>query len=401
MNKLETSSSPAVRTSMRTALNARAVRVLHEADQMWKSESEKISGAAQLTETQRASLRPIMRHWCVRYTPMQMSRLPYVEMAITLLAAGACLTVPLVVVGRPALRVDDRADLVCASFGYLVIFGALSSCYFELARQRTLAILGLVGAAVSLVGGSIATVWVHNLGKTIELAFIAGALAAAIIALGSFTATVFARYLWYPLRRRHVATVPPYCAAAAWLWNLSRHVEDGAKGWRSTSAKRVLLDWVTYTSYWLDFALPQAMWMSGCRGPGYTEAKSHYHQAASFVKQQAWRIVDANDITSFLSIRDDLAEGAVALARGDWTWLPQAEELSRTSWVLNTARRLITPVLLLSMALALPHLPDVKLNGSALTSLQAALLLAGILSLTPLGISQQGRDLFSESRPGS
>jgi hypothetical protein len=44
----------------------------------------------------------------------------------------------------------------------------------------------------------------------------------------------------------------------------------------------------------------------------------------------------------------------------------------------------VTPILLGGAALLLPHLPHIKLTGPALTSVQAALLLAAVLSLTPL-----------------
>ena len=370
---------------------------------MWELDSVRISGAAYLTDPQRDTLRPLVRYWCVRYAPFHLSKLRYVEYALWLLAEAFCLLAPIAAVAVPAFRALSPADLICASMIYLTIVGVLSACFFELVGSRSQSRLGLLGAAILLLGASISAAWVQNLGKTVQFALVAAVLLAVTIAVVNFAGSVFTRYIWYPLRRQHVATVPPSCATAVWLWYLSYHVQNATEGWRLASVRRELLEWVSHTAFLLGVALPRAMWMSGYRGSAHAEALRRYQRAANFVREQAWRIADANDRESFERIRDDLADGALALARGDWTLVPQAEERSKASWAFIVARRLVTPILLISVALLLPHLPDVRLTGSALTSLQAALILAGVLSLSPLETSsrEQVHDLFNDSRPRS
>jgi hypothetical protein len=124
------------------------------------------------------------------------------------------------------------------------------------------------------------------------------------------------------------------------------------------------------------------MWMTSYRGPASAEALRRYRLAGSFVREQAWRVMDANDRASFESIRNDLAGKAIAVAQGDWTSLPVAQERTAGSRMSALARRLVTAILLGGVALVLPHLHGFPLSGSALTSLQVTFFGAAILSLT-------------------
>jgi hypothetical protein len=99
--------------------------------------------------------------------------------------------------------------------------------------------------------------------------------------------------------------------------------------------------------------------------------------------------MDANDRASFESIRTDLAEEAIAVGQGDWASLPAAPERTSGSLMSAVARRLVTAIFLAGVALLLPHLPYVRLSGSALTSLQVALFAGAVLSLTPIDASSR------------
>jgi hypothetical protein len=99
--------------------------------------------------------------------------------------------------------------------------------------------------------------------------------------------------------------------------------------------------------------------------------------------------VDATDRAQFEGIARDVANAAVAVATGDWTPLPVVEERSRVSRIVTIGRRLLAPTVLSLAAVVVPRLPGVTMTGSAATSLQAALFVTAVLSLTSLDPSSR------------
>jgi hypothetical protein len=399
MTKLEDLPVTAPAPSISPALSRRAIRIFRRTLQLWESDSARISSAGYLTDQQREVLRPLARHWWVRYAATRSSGLRYVDTAVGIVACAVCLLAPAGAVAGSAVKALDPGGLLLASLVYLSVFGVLSACYFEWLGDRPLFRLGMLGAGASIVGATIVAVLVIHPLKALQFGIIAALLAVAVIAVGHLATTVFGSYFWFPMRYRYVATVPPSLATAMLLWQLSGRVEDALGGWRQDKVRRLLLAWIGNTAFRLETRMPRAMWLAGYRGPAYAEALRRYRRAGSFVREQAWRVVDANDRASFERIRNDLVEESVAVARGDWTSLPVAQQRTSGSWMLVLARRLVTPILLAGIALLLPHLPDVRLTGSALTSIQAALLVTAVLSLTPLDPSSREQVLGAFADP--
>jgi hypothetical protein len=387
---LTATASPA---SAKPALSRRAIRHLHRARLFWERDSARISSTNYLTDQQRDVLRPLVRHWSVRYTAVPLSRMRFAQVVMAIPAAVVCLLGPVAVVAGPAVRALAPGSLLLASMVYLSIFGAVSACYFRWlgrrVRVRLLFLLGLLGTGVSIVTASIAAALVIHPWKALQLGIVAGALAVPIIVLIILAFAVFGTYIWLPLYYRYVAKLPPSVVTAVLLWDLADDVNDATAAWRQDSARRELITHIQGTTYALEWRMPRAIRMAGYSGPASAEAQRRYRLAGSFVRKQAWRVMDANDRASFESVRNELAEEAIAVAQGDWASLPAAQERTAGSRIVALARRLITAIFLGGVAFLLPHLPDVRLSGSALTSLQAALLATAVLSLTPIDASSR------------
>jgi hypothetical protein len=385
---LTATASPA---SVSPAFSRRAIRHLHRARLFWERDSVRISSANYLTAQQRNVLRPLVRHWSVRYTAVPLSRMIYAQAAMVIPAAAVCLLGPAAVVAGSAVRTLAPGSLLLASMVYLSIFGAISASYFRWvgSRVRLLFLLGILGTGTSIVAASIAAPLAIQPWKALQFGIVAGALAIPIIVLIILAFAAFGSYIWFPLYYRYVAKLPPSVATAVLLWDLADNVNDVTVAWRQDSARRELITRIQRTTYSLQWRMPRAMRMAGYSGPASAEALRRYRLAGSFVQGQAWRVMDANDRTSFESVRNELAEEAIAVAQGDWASLPAAQERTSGSRIVALARRLVTAVFLGGVAFLLPHLPDVRLSGSALTSLQAALLATAVLSLTPIDASSR------------
>jgi hypothetical protein len=385
---LTVTASPA---SVSRALNRRAIRHLHRARLFWERHGARISSANYLTDQQRDVLRPLVRHWSVRYTAVPLSRMIYAQAVMVIPAAAVCLLGPVAVVAAPAVRALAPGSLLLASMVYLSIFGVVSTCYFRWIgrRGRQFFRLGILGTGASIVTASIAVALVPHPWKALQFGVVAGALAVPIIVLVIFAFAAFGSYVWFPLYYRYVAKLPPSVATAVLLWDLADRVNDVTVMWRQDSARRELITRIQETTYSLEWRMPRAMRMAGYSGPSSTEALRRYRLAGSFVREQAWRVMDANDRASVESVRNDLAEEAIAVAQGDWASLPAAQERTSGSRIVALARRFVTAIFLGGVAFLLPHLPDVQLSGSALTSLQAALLATAVLSLTPIDASSR------------
>lgn len=389
MNRLQIPAMFRIETPATPALSRKAIRLFRRALPAWHVYDRRIKMASYLTSEQREALSPLVRHWSVRYAAASWSKLRYVEYVVSVVVAGTCLFGPVFAVGVQAIKTLTVSELLLASMIYLCIFGLLSVTYFQWVGIGWLVRLGLLGTGISIAGACVIAAIGTSSWKAVQFGLVTALLAAAAIALSVFAGNVFGRYIWYPLRRRHLATLPPSSAAAFWLWSLADRVQDTMGGFRRASARRELLLWISLTAFWLEVRLPRAMWMAGFRGVAYSETLKRYRRVGSFVRGQGWRIIDSNDRRSLEIVRDDLARAAMAVARGDWTAVPEIQERNRRSRIFVIARRLVTPILLGGTALLLPHLPGVRLAGSASTSLQAALLLAAVLSLTPLDESSR------------
>jgi hypothetical protein len=385
---LTVAASPA---SVSPALSRRAIRHLHRARLFWERDSARISSANYLTDQQRDVLRPLVRHWSVRFTAVPLSRMVFAQMVMVIPAAAVCLLGPIAVVAGSAVRALTPGSLLLALMVYLSIFGAVSACYFRWIgpRVRLLFLLGILGTGASIVTASIAAALIIHPWKALQFGIVAGTLAIPIIVLIVLAFAVFGTYIWFPLYYRYVAKLPPSVATAVLLWDLADDVNDATAAWRQDSARRELITRIQRTTYSLEWRMPRAMRMAGYSGPASAEAQRRYRLAGSFVREQAWRVMDANDRASFESVRNELAEEAIAVAQGDWASLPPAQERTSGSRIVALARRLVTAIFLSGVAFLLPHLPDVRLSGSALTSLQAALLATAVLSLTPIDASSR------------
>lgn len=342
---------------------------------------------------------PLVRTWVVRYTSARYSRMRYAQPIFIVAGPTVCLIVPIAVVAGPAIRSLSSEEVFLALLVYFSIFGLVATCFFGWVGSQLLALLAVFVTGASIVLASIVALLVAHPLKASQfgvLASILAVLAIMVCYLGNFGGP----YIWFPIMRRRLASLSPSLATAVLLWYLADHVDAALATWRQVKTRRNLLYEIQSTSYWFTVRMPRAMWMAGYRGPAYSEARRCYQRAGSFVQDQAWRMMDANDRTSLTAIRDDLMKIALAVAKEDWAVLPPPQKRTSRSWLFALARRIIVAIVLAGVAVLLPHLPDVRLTGSALTSLQAALFVAAILSLTPVDASSRERVISAFTDPG-
>jgi hypothetical protein len=303
---------------------------------------------------------------------------------------------PAAIVAGPALRVIDADGVVVAGGVYLAAFGTLSALYFRwvwvlpalqrLAWFGAAAALGIAAVAATMTATDLVVVAGYGLG--------AGGLAVVAIALGSATLVAATSLVLAPARLRAVAMMPPSWTAVGQLWFLLAMCEEASGGTWHDRTRRRLSNRVA-DPYLLQ-VMPRAMWLAGFRGSPHETMRRTRH-LAGFARALAWRIADCTDRSEFLRIRRELAGAAVAVAAGDWTPLPSAEpqtSLRRRALL----RRSVVALLLAGSALLLPRLPGVAVTGAPLGSIQIALLVGAVLSLTPLDPASRERILDAFGR---
>jgi hypothetical protein len=318
----------------------------------------------------------------------------YAELPLAVVAAAACLFIPAaaVTVTVPSVRQDTEMSLG-ASAVYLSVFAMAASAVFRVAGFQLFARLGWLGASICAAAASVLLVRDPAILPAIGYGLAAGVLGALVILAGFVAGNTVGTYVWFPLRRRPLGSLPPSAAVAARLWFLVDVFEDVGGSWRQPSKRRELLVWIRVTGFWLETRLRLATWMAGYRGPEFEEASQRYRRAAGYVRSKAWHVMDAGDHATLERISKELAATAVSVARGRWEPVPELPQPTRASRMMTMARRLVAPSALATTAFALPHLPGVTLSGSALTSFQVALLVASALTLTPLDHSSRERVL--------
>jgi hypothetical protein len=367
--------------------SAHALRVLQAAREALAADGERLTAVRGLSDNDRHVLRPVLRQWSVRIAAYWLSPLRYLQFSLLAFGLVVCVVTPPAALAVPAARALSVPELILASTVYLSSFGVSATVSFRLVGGvlfARLARLGLLGSSLCVAAAVVLIGWHGSQWPAVGFGVVAGVLGSLAIFVAWVAAGVLGTFLWFPVRRRLLASLPPCRAVAARLWFLLDALDAASGSWRQAQTRKDLLAWVTFTSYWLERRMPLAMWMGGYRGPAYREAAQRYQQAAGFVRSMAWRITDASDRAKFDQIARDLADVAVGLAAGDWTVLPRMQQRTGASRLAAVGRRLVAPAVLGAAALVLPHLPGVTLSGSALTTFQVALLVAATLSLTSL-----------------
>jgi hypothetical protein len=350
-----------------------------------------LSTAASLTDPQREALRSVVRHWCVRYAAYRVSSLRYLQWAGIGLACALCLFGPAVAVGTVAASSLSPVELTLAGFLYLAVSGAVAALYFRLLFGPSwVARVGWLGVVTTTLGALIiAALWVPYPWPAVRFSLIAGGIALLVVIVGHTAGYWVGTRIWLPLRHRVLGAVAPSWIVAARLWYILDAFEDAARSWRVPETRRDLLAWVSQ-HYWLENAMPRAMWSAGYRRPAHLEAARRLRHATAFINSLAWRLADCTDHAEFGRIRHDLAEAAAAVAVGDWTLLLAHEPPPRRAAIQRISRRLIPAGSLASVALLLPYLPGLAFTDAQLTTMQAALLVGAVLTLS--SVDQAARD---------
>jgi len=367
---------------------------------MWQWDGARLSAATCLTDSERDTLRKVVRHWCVRYAAYRASRLLELQLVGMALTAAVCLFVPAaVVVGFATGPSLSPTGLVLAGATYLAVFGTASAVYFRMLGgppwlHRPGWLVAVLSAATAL---GVALVWGPDPWSAVRLGLAAGGIAIPVMVAGHMTALWLGKLFWFPLRHRVLGTISPSWIVAARLWYVLDAFEEAAYSWRQPATRRNLLSWVS-ERYWLQEAMPRAIWFAGCRRPAHAEATRRLQHAAAFVNSLAWRVADCIDQAEYDRIRRDLADTAVAVASGNWTPILAHPLPPRPSKVRRFIRRLVPAGSLAAAAVVLPHVPGLSLTDAQLTTIQAALFVGAVLSLTSVdqGAREQILDAFSD-----
>jgi hypothetical protein len=383
-------------------LSGARARVLSSARRMWQWDGDRLSEATCLTDSERDTLRRAVRHWCVRYAAYRASRLLELQLVGMALAAAACLLVPaaaVVVAGLAAGPSLSPAGLALAGATYLAVYGAASVVYFRmLGGPPWMYRPGWLVAGLSAVTAlGVALVWEPDPWSAVRFGLAAVGIAIPVMIVGHMTALWLGKLFWFPLRHRVLGTISPSWIVAARLWYVLDAFEEAAYTWRRPATRRNLLGWVS-ERYWLQEAMPRAIWFAGCHRPAHAEATRRLQHAAAFVNSLAWRVADCTDQAEYDRIRRDLAEAAVATASGNWTPILAHPLPPRPSKARRFIRRLVPAGSLAAAALVLPHAPGLSLTDAQLTTIQAALFVGAVLSLTSVdqGAREQILDAFSD-----
>lgn len=104
------------------------------------------------------------------------------------------------------------------------------------------------------------------------------------------------------------------------------------------------------------------------------------HGAAA-LRAHADALAVAETMEAYDRIMSAMCNQALATAAGDLSVIMQETEPDTSLNVQSIATRLLSPLVLISTALVLPHLPSVSATGASLTGIQVGLLVGAVLSL--------------------
>ncbi|NUT20901.1 MAG: hypothetical protein HOV77_17110 [Hamadaea sp.] len=367
-------------------MSRRSVRVLAAARAGWAAECEHLEDVPELGTAERAAILAATRRWWVRRALMRESPWNRIAVAFSLAAMAVCLLLPpaLVAVVSPQLRAAGLLHQLSALVTYLTIFSAISAFYFwKIMKFRVLSRLGLAATVLGVPVVIAAAIAVPQPMAWLAMGLAAAAVAGVVIALGSSMTSATWSNVWGPLWRQPLTTIAPATAALVLLWHLLDQVVQAPRAWNRTASRDQLLSVVFETRMWFEFRLPRALWFAGHRGPEFQPLYEQYGRAREAVTDVGWRLVAARTAADQLDVRRRLAKAIKAVSAGDWQELPEAVPTPQRSMLVIVGRRIVAPLVLTAAALGLPHVTGIGLAGAALTSIQATLLAAAVLSLIP------------------
>lgn len=384
----------------RGAYGRRWRRVLGFARRVHQINARELADVEVLTDEQRRVLLVALRRTAVRSA----ARAPTgaVMIAVFALVAASCLVGPPAFVGLVAHPDLSPAGLLVAVGLYLTMFGLAGAAYFRrrifLVRRRELTLLSLFGAVVSCAGTVVAAtiVALRDGGEALRTPVVLGVLAGF---LAGFVIILIRRLIlvmeipvlgW---RLRQCGTLPPSQLVAARLTVLLMQFNEVRGQWRQRRERAMLLGHMSWTILLIERWIPQVMWWSGIRGNALDPAVRRCWDAGAVLRAIRWELADAGTASAFDQLQRRLAAAAAAVAAGDWSGLTSDERPSRASRLLALARRLVTPAVLATAAIALPYLPGVDAGGTATTTVRIGLLVAALLQLTSTDGTAQDRIL--------
>jgi hypothetical protein len=407
---------------MRTAISRlllaarrrRLPRMVAIARRIYLADRAKLGAISWLTEEQRRVLAATMRRYDViyaaRWVGVNGCLLRLGRLLIYVGVYGACIVCllgPVITLGTALMGRTTLAGDLLALAVYLTGFGIVSSGYFvwqNFLQTLRLALIATVPwALTALTTGLWVAFGPPQLGSWLAVRYgaeaVAGAVLLIILAHAAMTAGAA---LLRPLWLGRFGVVPPSMHVAAQLYLLLILTYDARSGWRQPAVRRQLINRMHGRTGWIARIIPRGLWLAGVRGSAHRDTLRHCRSAAAALSALRWRLLEANSQADYELVCHDIVIAATAVAGGDWQALNSNEITATRTRLVAFGRRLLPAGALLATALALPHLPGITVEGAALSSVRAGLIIAAVLSLVSAGnpSADQALGAFSDTTKG-
>jgi hypothetical protein len=336
-----------------------------------------------LSDEDRREFRPILRAIAVQRAALVGSPWWWGYHALRLATAVCAVAVP--VVGL-AIWVGNPGTLWAALPAY-VLFGAIVLLGHGI--QQNGAVKSYVTATVTVA--VVAAVVIPVLAVSTGLwSGIASGLAAAVALLVLAEIRLFGLIavrtaVVVPLAMRRAGwLLPPQLAAVHLL-----HLLDGLHRARSTCRhprrRRNFLRWMDEWIAYVQWDLPRAAAGLRLGAAITTDARTRAAHLAGRLRQLHVRLAHDHQLEEYDRVSTEAAALAMALARGDWSWVTQEDQTEvGQGRVVRVLKKVVPCAVLALTAVALPYLPGVTASAAGLTGVQVGLVLAAALSLIPI-----------------
>ncbi|MFC4998121.1 hypothetical protein ACFPIJ_09785 [Dactylosporangium cerinum] len=346
------------------------------------------TGHPLLSDEDRRELRPVLRAYAVQRAALARSRWLWGYHALRLATAVCAVAVPVVAL---VIWVGGSETLWAALTSYL-LFGAIALLGHGIQQNGAVkpyvtatVIAAVVAAVVTAVLAVFTGLWS---GIASGIAAAGALLVLAEIRLFGLIAVRTAVVV--PLAMRRAGWLLPPQLAAVHLLQLLDGLHRARSTCRHPRRRRNFLRWM---GEWIDFVqwdLPRAAAGLRLGAAITTDARTRATHLAGRLRQLHVRLAHDHQLEEYDRVSTEAAALAMALARGDWSWVTQEDQTEVGPGRVMRALKKVVPCAVLALtAVALPYLPGVTASAAGLVGVQVGLVLAAALSLIPIEVAHR------------
>lgn len=338
----------------------------------------------QLPEETRRQLAAIVRYDVVRFAARRQSPVQLIHAGLVLMAAAFCLLAPPIATQLWVAENQAPSLLRAGALCYVTLFSLLALAYFTWFGSDLAPIAGV--ATLVLVPPTITAVLITaDPMAALALGASAAGLAVVVGASAHFGDIIAGKYVSpFMHGRYHLHLTPPQVIVVNAFATLLLEFDSRKRAWCQHRMRAALLSLLESRISWLDQSMVRATRFSRAPYAARTAAVRRYRSSAQFLNGIAVKLGDARTAEEFDGLTTALRDSVVEIANGNWNRLSEQDQPPHSPRWRRLLRRSVPSLVFFVTALAIPYVPAITVDPTALASFQIGLVVAGLLSLTTL-----------------